>query len=143
MYRGRAASLYVLTQCDYGAFSRAISDLSTALVGSPIDRYLKMPILHAILYGFFITHIYAQSNPTSFFIEPPAVGQAQLYFDNKAYAMGSTLNVKWVTDEAYYVVCLWQQNAQKVYAEVSGDYLFGKWLPWLLWSLRSRRCTRN
>jgi len=69
----------------------------------PTLIFIKMLILYIILCSLLLSYVNAQ-NPASFFVEPPASGQAQLYYDDRGYTVGSTLPVKWVTNEQYYQV---------------------------------------
>lgn len=124
--RALALCLYTRNHHQLISSSHLVDDLSIVFVLPFFGPWLKMLILYAIIYGSFITYIHAQQNPTTFFIEPPAASQAQLYFDNKAYVVGDTLNVKWVTDQEDYTVCLWQQNAQTVVASVSLQCIYSK-----------------
>ncbi|KIW74410.1 hypothetical protein Z517_12350 [Fonsecaea pedrosoi CBS 271.37] len=76
-----------------------------------------------------ITRVVSQT-PSTYFINPPAAGDELFFAENQAYAVGSTFNVEWVTDEDAYNIFLWQQSltvqsaaegSSPIYTKITGS----------------------
>jgi hypothetical protein len=48
--------------------------------------------------------------PSTYFVNPPAAGDELFFAENKAYAVGSVIDIQWVTDQDAYNIFLWQQS---------------------------------
>ncbi|EXJ63237.1 hypothetical protein A1O7_03684 [Cladophialophora yegresii CBS 114405] len=58
---------------------------------------------------FLFAHVLCQT-PSTYFVNPPAAGGELFFAENKAYAVGSVIDIQWVTDEDDYNIFLWQQS---------------------------------
>ncbi|ETI22899.1 hypothetical protein G647_04693 [Cladophialophora carrionii CBS 160.54] len=54
-------------------------------------------------------HVLCQT-PSTYFVNPPAAGDELFFAENKAYDVGSVIDIQWVTDEDDYNIFLWQQS---------------------------------
>ncbi|KAJ9502458.1 hypothetical protein H2202_001579 [Exophiala xenobiotica] len=72
----------------------------------------------------------AAQTPSTYFVNPPAAGGGLFFAENKVYAVDSSINVQWVTDEDSYDIFLWQQSigvesategSSPIYTKITGS----------------------
>ncbi len=68
----------------------------------------------------------ASRTPSTYFVNPPAAGDALFFAENKAYAVGSSIDVQWVTDQESYDIFLWQQSLGVEFATEGSSPIYSK-----------------
>ncbi|EXJ57846.1 uncharacterized protein A1O5_12404 [Cladophialophora psammophila CBS 110553] len=85
-------------------------------------------LLFAVSFSIFAQVI--SQTPSTYFINPPAAGDQLFFAENQAYAVGSTFDVQWVTDQDAYNIFLWQQSlnvqsaaegSSPIYTKITGS----------------------